>query len=844
MLQNSNLKICRRLMWREFRFHRPRNLLLLAAIALVCAMYTFAFALGGCVQDAMLYNYTLSYGSTSHILYYGLAEDQADRLADHAGVKSTVRLKAIGLLSDDVLEYRSVKLAAVTPDYAQSIEAVPTVGRLPQTASEIALDEMTLDSLGLPRVLGQPVTLRWTPAVGGAERTDTFTLCGYWMSAMCYSETCAWITPETAAALCPQLPDQVTLGVRLHQPDDLQKQAEALLADLGLGKVTFSTNLAYNDARRQQAAQRALPYYWVNCFVVLCGILMIYNIVHVSAQQDVRFYGRLKSLGMTPRQLRHLIFEQAAVLSLAAVPFGWLLGFAAYYWFTPLLVIGTNGRNPALLFFNVWPFVASAVLTGLTALAACWLPARFIARLSPAGAMRYVEGAGADKKRARRTRRISLFGMALSGLGRNKARTVLSAASLFLALLLLCGTFTKYVSYDEAKYLAGVSVSDYLLADGSAVSNSQRYNPVSQSISLRLVQTLSEHPAVTGLGVVQTMEQPMTASEAQWAPIVEYFEGVDAEGTVRREYMAGYPNWLEGYETFCRTGEYIGLITGVDGLALQMAVEEMPANAGVFDKKAFDTGRYVVAAGANSTDGLTTPPVGSVVTIGGREFEIMASVPYNSSLVTGGNSKKADFNVTYYLPGEVYRALFPTAGVRDLAINIDPAQQAGFEAFLREQLAGTSVSVGMRSDHQRSFQNARLGQFMVDFLVGFILLCIGVLNFGNSLASRMLMRQKEFAVYQSLGMTKKQLTRLMVAEGGCQAALLAALLVPGIAGLTWLWGRYWLATTNIWCVSYRFSLAPLWLTLPVLLALAAAVPLLCLRAIDRQSVTERLRILD
>ena len=41
----------------------------------------------------------------------------------------------------------------------------------------------------------------------------------------------------------------------------------------------------------------------------------------------------------------------------------------------------------------------------------------------------------------------------------------------------------------------------------------------------------------------------------------------------------------------------------------------------------------------------------------------------------------------------------------------------------------------------------------------------GVLNFINSMVTAILSRRKEFAVMQSIGMTKKQLRRLLVFEG-------------------------------------------------------------------------------
>ena len=61
----------------------------------------------------------------------------------------------------------------------------------------------------------------------------------------------------------------LTLGVTLHQPRGLEEQAAEMLSDQGLPEVTFTTNLAYNDARMETADGRrsrtTRPPFWCWC---------------------------------------------------------------------------------------------------------------------------------------------------------------------------------------------------------------------------------------------------------------------------------------------------------------------------------------------------------------------------------------------------------------------------------------------------------------------------------------------------------------------------------------------------------------------------------------------------
>ena len=111
MLANNNLKVCRTLVTRDFKFHPAKNTILILAAMLVTALYTFVFLLGSSVEEGFLLNYQYTYGSTSHILYTGLTDRQADTIAGNANVKSTVRLSTVGQVTDPMIGQRVVKLA-------------------------------------------------------------------------------------------------------------------------------------------------------------------------------------------------------------------------------------------------------------------------------------------------------------------------------------------------------------------------------------------------------------------------------------------------------------------------------------------------------------------------------------------------------------------------------------------------------------------------------------------------------------------------------------------------------------------------------------------------------------
>ena len=808
MLANNNLKVCWTLAKRDFRFHRAKNCILALAVALVTGLYAFMFLLGGAVEDAYLLNYQYTYGSTSHILYTGLTEHQAALLSQHPNVKSAVRLSTVGTLSDPMLGQRSVKLAVTDRDYAQTVLSIPTTGRLPEQPGEIALDEFTMGSLGVLQEIGAPVTLEWTDAAGNTH-TDAFALCGWWASPTNFTEACAWITADTAASLMPDYD---------------------------------SENLAYNDARMETAGQQARPYYAPAVLVLVCGFFMIYAIVQVTAEQDRAYFAGMKALGLSPRQLRRYLLEKAlAVAALGLIP-GFLIGFGLNLAVTPRVVVGME-QNPALYFLSWQPFAVAAVCSFLTVLLAYLLPSWRLSRMTPAQTLR-VNAPRSSRRGGTRTGMVTLPRMALRTFGRARGRTILSLVTMLAAVLLLTDIRMQYVSLREDLYLSAMSPWDYSITDASAATPYQQYNERNRGVTEEMVKELRNRPEVDSVSALKSREVPLAASSELQERVVDYYNQPYDETMTLRESQAAFPNWMAGIDRFTETGEYTAIVVGLDGAYLDYVLEYCPFTSGSFDRAAFESGDYVIAGGAYH-EGVSCLAAGETLELEGRTFTVLGSLMHDNAYLEGTNSPESSFTFYYLVPLTVFDELFPGQSYRQLAVDIDHSQQASFEEYLAgyEQGLNRGISITLRSDYQENFESARLNMVLVLGLVAAVLLGIAVLNFVNLLVVKTVSRRREFAVYQSLGMTVSQLRRLVLLEGGFYALLMAAVLLP--ATLAFALGLMPGVIADLsWVAVYTFDLTPLWIILPVIVALALLTPLLCLYWITKGTIQERLGVVE
>ena len=118
----------------------------------------------------------------------------------------------------------------------------------------------------------------------------------------------------------------------------------------------------------------------------------------------------------------------------------------------------------------------------------------------------------------------------------------------------------------------------------------------------------------------------------------------------------------------------------------------------------------------------------------------------------------------------------------------------------------------------------------------------GVLNFFNAILTGIIARKREFAVLQSIGMTGKQLKAMLVYEGlfyalGAAVISLILTLALGPVAFTAVGSLFWFFT-------YRLTLTPFLIVVPVFALLGVLVPLAVYRSVSKSTIVERLREVD
>ena len=476
----KNQKTIRRLSFRIFGANRTRNLVAVLAIALTAMMFTALFTIAVTLNHSSEQQMMRQVGGYSHGGFKRLTEEQVDDLRDDPLIRESGATYLFSVPEEDAFLKISAEMRYAEDNYAKFCWSLPTSGAMPKQGKEIAMDTAVLELLGIPAKLGEEVEL--TYPLGNTLVTDTFTLCGYWEADPALPAHMIWLSKEYALSqmeqASPEEREQNNVGdwyldLVFEDSRDISGTLEKIAENHGytIGEATEGTELAcginwaYTSTHSESMdAQSIFPLIGAVIVMLLTGYLIIYNVFQISVAGDVRFYGLLKTIGTTGRQIRRIVRWQALLLSGIGIPIGLIFGYLTGNLLMPVIMANLDdatvyrSANPVI-------FIGAALFALVTVFISCFLPARRAAKVSPVEAVRYTEQSRTKKKKKKSRNRNRLFQMAWANLMRNKLKTILVVLSLALSIVMLNGVygFTRGFSMDG--FLEKFVISDFLVAD-------------------------------------------------------------------------------------------------------------------------------------------------------------------------------------------------------------------------------------------------------------------------------------------------------------------------------------------------------------------------------------------
>lgn len=867
---NNNRPIITKLSKRSFHKNRTRNMTAILAIALTAFLFTSVIALAFGVQSSMTLSLQMEKGSKADGEISYMTEEQFKELINSDFIEQAGCRKYVGYTTNTVGH-------AIEINYADSIQqeltfCTPTHGTAPQAANEIATTDIALKALGVDAEIGAIVPIEFQ--LRGQTYHFEMVVSGWWeatnssVSLMIVSQNFMddnrAIFPNTYSSdkeIAGTYLSAVVLKNKVNVQEQLKEFAYSVGGspdDMSASNFIQCTENGTGKAFMQPTTMAAVIGFLM--LFVICGYLLIYNIFDISVMQEVRQYGLLRTIGTTTRQIKRIVNRQAMILTLIGLPVGLVAGFGVSYLLLPVVVKQVVNGNVAATQFSASPFifVAAAMFTIFTVFISTRKPVKKASKISPLEAIRYTEQNNSGKKEVKRRNGAKLSRMAFSNLGRNKRRSAFIMLSMLLCIVLFNSVIVITQSLDEEKGVSRTTKTDFTVYNSACANRMTGFLHHSDALADPVIELIHQQGNVTNERYLYRNSVDDTRVTVDYG-----FEEItasdisDDDGRTFASYDNGARVWISPDED----NRFYGNVFGAsEHFFDDLAIYEGETNIEVL-KQMLSTGDYVLLGGY--TDRLTgapktNQPFYEQLQVGGTisfykdgELYKTCTIAAKASLVNTEIETDLSINAVariggdaplLYLEQNVFGQLYEQPTLLNYGFDVS-SEKLQVNSFLDELTENnTSVSYTSTDLIVQQLQTSCNIVFWVGSMIAVIFALAGLINFTNMMITNIVTRSHEFATMQSIGMTHKQLRRMMIWEG-VYYALGAGVIGCGLAtlfGLTIL--RLALNSPSMWYFTLNFTLIPGVIVSALYLVMAIVVPIVALQFFNKGTVVERLRV--
>lgn len=739
----------------------------------------------------------------------------------------------IGNAVNDEFRNRPSELRYADSNYAECMFSLPIQGRMPENKNEIAVDRSVLEDLEKDATLGTDITIYWLDE-DKKEQSQTFEVVGIWEENSLYTTRNLWVSKD----FIKKMNTNIDLAFNLKNGKVNNKTLGEVAEKLQIEEEQVISNWVYEDNVQKQIRLETLVYKIGASFILLCGFLILYNIIAISIASDRKLYGRIKTLGASPKQVKLSVFYQYFFDVLIGIPLGLALGYILGSKMVPVVI--TSLDNDIYVYADVKNFISTILLILLVVFVSGIRPAYRACAVDPSDILSEENNLNFQGKTHRRSPGVpALFELSLSNLVRYPKRNVIAITLLTVGLVLTSCVYVINHSFDISKYMAEIALSDITITEKTLVESWGEYNPKGNTITKEFMEKLEVSGDILEQGVLYSQDISLQTAETAYNNVIQYYEQNKCE---RLKYMEQDVAWTEGYQSFKQTGKCTATIFGIDGLLNDKITDKNRIIDGTIDKEKFLSGKYMIAQGYSSDSGeyelQPTYNVGDKISLNGKEFEIMAiaEVPY--PITEGKTNPGSEFNLTFYVPSSSFLEMYPENTPRKWFLNVEKGKENEMENILKPYME-KGVPIETEKTIEQNYNNATKSATLLQNIVSIMILVIGIVNFANVIIISVTSRKKEFAMMQSIGMTKKQLRLLLMMEG-INISIITLIISYFLSLVTICVGVSAYLQTQ-WTATYHFSITPLLVVTPVLIILPIVISLICFQRIQKIEIIERLQ---
>ncbi|AEY65813.1 FtsX-like permease family protein [Clostridium sp. BNL1100] len=829
MFPTDNKLVIKKLTVRTIKANKVRNIFVITAIALTALLLSTIFSIGISGTESIQLQKIRTMGTIEHGGLTFPTDEQVKKL------KLLDYIEDVGIMAHagDIIETPDMGNLSLSLFWFDKTEweklRVPAMsnikGKYPQAYNEIMIPEWILKRMGItnPKI-GMDIPIKYGKA-GGPESeatSENFKLSAYYTEysnlrsgnvGMIYVSKAfvdnKGITPENSG----------TATVRFKSNKNIGEQFEKLNREVTVFQTQKWKMVPLYETVNGDRLSTIIGLSGLILFIMLSSYLLIYNVLYISVSKDVRFYGLLKTVGTTPKQIRRIVTGQAIRLTALGVPLGLALGAAVSFVAVPFALSGALIDTGIKISFNPIIYIGAAVFSLVTTLISSIKPAGMAASISPIEAVRYT-GTTVSCKLRKGSTGGKLQKMAFRNVFRNRRRAAVVFLSLFMGITTFMLVNTLVLSMDTENYVNSYMDNDFTLTNNTFFQNG---TGIKQKFDNNFMSTLK---GIEGIKEIRKVSQKIVTlkyDENLYKKHLEEFmkrfnSQMPTSDEIKKNPRLFWSN-LVGLDT-----EYIK--------KLNKTLEEP------IDVEAFEAGRIALF----STNNPKLFKVGSdiIFTADEKEYSLKLGGFLPERTAFNGGMGPAPL---VYISNDYMKKLFIDPVLCSITMNAEADKEAHVLKQLKEMTANDNeISIESRLETLEQFKSSKTMLYILGGGISLILALIGILNFVNVMVTGVNTRRHEFAVLESIGMTPKQVKRMLSLEGLTYAIISCGLVATlGAALNIWIFNLF---KKQADYAIFTFPTIPLILSVVIVFVVCILVPVAAYVSTTKDTVTERLRSVE
>lgn len=475
--------------------------------------------------------------------------------------------------------------------------------------------------------------------------------------------------------------------------------------------------------------------------IIVTSVYCIKNAFSISLTEKIKMYGMLSSIGATKKQIKKSVIKEGMLLSLIGIPLGILSGIFAVYILTIVVgkILAQITEMKMVFSISMWTILISIVLGFITVYLSCLSAVRKSRKISPLEAIRNTNEVKIKSKKIKSPKIIKkLFGVggdiAYKNLKRSRKKYRTTVVSIVISVFIFIAT-SSLITYFFKAVGGYYEEYDYNIKITSATNEGKELFKILENNKSKDCTLIYEVTRKNGNNYFELNDNTHLTN---FATNEMRENGNDVSSYTPKIYILGLND-----EDFKKYVEEMNL-------HYEEVKDKVILNdySYFFDEKGARTfARYFDYREGDKISGK----------LGDKNIEF--------SIAKITEEKPRGMEEISYSNGEIILNIDEYKDIIDfvptnLTINTDKPSE------LEENLKNNYKDVHIINlDEQVRFNNAV--QLIISiFAYGFIVVItlIGVTNIFNTLTSNIELRQKEFAMLKSIGMTKKEFNRMVNLE--------------------------------------------------------------------------------